>query len=186
MGNLPSSSLARREKDSHFPTRLSSGQDTSVSTLWTPSGEHDPEHEEPEASGPEGRRPASPPEDGPAGEASRPGERPGERPEEEAEPDPELVEELRRLRQQLAATPVADIVANHAVGLWQLAIVHLAPEDESPPNLDEARLAVDGMASLVDGLADRLGAHEEPLRDALAQLRLVFVQVSEGKTPEGD
>jgi hypothetical protein len=137
-----------------------------VSTLWTPSGEHKPEDSE-----------GDEPRDGPAGEASPP--------MEEAA-DPELVEELRRLREQLAQTPVADIVANHAVGLWQLAIVHLAPEDESPPNLDEARLAIDGMASLVDGLGDRLGPHEEPLRDALAQLRLVFVQVSEGKAPEGE
>ena len=72
---------------------------------------------------------------------------------------------------------MADIVANHAVGLWQLAIVHLAPEDESPPSLDEARLAIDAHGGLVDGLGDRLGPHEEPLRDALAQLRLAFVQV---------
>ena len=105
--------------------------------------------------------------------ASRPGE----------EADPELVEELRRLRQQLAATPVIDIVANHAVGLWQLAIVHLAPEDESPPNLEEAQLAIDAMALLVEGVGERLGPHEEPLRDALAQLRLVFVQAAEGRAP---
>jgi len=140
-----------------------------VSTLWTPGGEHEPR----EASGPEGR----PIEDGPAGEASRP--------EEEA-PDPELEAELRRLREELAATPVADIVANHAVGLWQLAIVHLAPEADTPPNLEEARFAIDAMATLVEGLGNRLGAHETPLRDALAQLRLVFVQVSEGKVPDGE
>ena len=138
-----------------------------MSSLWTPSGEHEPQPER---------------DDEPTAPPTAPGV-PGA--EEEAA-DPELVEELRRLREQLAQTPVADIVANHAVGLWQLAIVHLAPEDESPPNLDEARLAVDGMASLVEGLGDRLGPHEEPLRDALAQLRLVFVQVSEGKAPEGE
>jgi hypothetical protein len=73
---------------------------------------------------------------------------------------------------------VGDIVANHAVGLWQLAIVHLAPEGDTPPRLDEARIAIDAMASLVEGLGERLGAHEAPLRDALAQLRLVYVQVS--------
>ena len=140
-----------------------------MSTLWTPSGEHEPEHKE--ASGSQERRPGTP-----AGEASRP---------EEAA-DPELVEELRQLRQQLAQTPVADIVANHAVGLWQLAIVHLAPEDESSPNLEEARLAIDAMATLVEGLGDRLGQHEEALRDALAQLRLVFVQVSEGNAPASE
>jgi hypothetical protein len=123
--------------------------------LWTPGGEHEPPDE------------ASPDEAVDAGLID---------PELA---DPEVAEELRRLRQQLAATPVADIVANHAVGMWQLAIVHLAPED-GPPNLEEAKLAIDATAALVEGLAGRLGEHEEPLRDALAQLRLVFVQVSQG------
>jgi hypothetical protein len=145
---------------------LSSGQDTSVSSLWTPSGEHQPEQE------------------GPGQAAAAPSAAPGA--EGTGEPDPELVEELRRLREQLAATPVIDIVANHAVGLWQLAIVHLAPEDESPPNLEEAQLAIDAMAFLIEGLGERLGPHEEPLRDALAQLRLVFVQVAEGRAPAGE
>ena len=133
-----------------------------MSSLWTPSGEHQPEQEGPGEPSPASAAP---------GAATSP------------EADPELVEELRRLRQQLAATPVIDIVANHAVGLWQLAIVHLAPEDESPPNLEEAQLAIDAMALLIEGLGERLGPHEEPLRDALAQLRLVFVQVAEGRAP---
>ena len=128
-----------------------------MSTIWTPGGEHEPEQpgHEHEATEPSG----------PAAD------------------DPELEAELHRLREQLAATPVADIVANHAVGLWQLAIVHLAPEGDTPPNLDEARFAIDAMAALVEGVSERLGANETPLRDALAQLRLVFVQVSEGKAP---
>jgi hypothetical protein len=138
---------------------LSSGQDTSVSGLWTPSGEHRPEPSEP---GQPGRPP--PPEGPPGG----------------AEPDPELAAEFERLREELAATPVADIIANHAVGLWQLAIVHLAPEEGTPPRLEEAGLAIDAMAALVEGLVGRLGQNEAPLRDALAQLRLAYVQVTEG------
>ncbi|HEX6312962.1 MAG TPA: hypothetical protein VF152_15215 [Acidimicrobiia bacterium] len=133
-----------------------------MSSLWTPSGEHRPESPEPGAPEPE-------PAGGPGPET-----------------DPELAEELGRLREQLAATPVADIVANHAVGLWQLAIVHLAPEAGAPPRLEQARLAIDAMATLVEGLADRLGEHETPLRDALAQLRLAFVQVTEGAEAEPD
>jgi len=127
-----------------------------VSSLWTPSGEHEPEPRE-----------ASQPvqEGGPA-------------------PDPELAEELDQLREQLAATPVADILANHAVGLWQLAIVHLVPEAQATPRLDEARLAIDAMAALVEGLGVRLGEHEAPLRDALAQLRVAYVQVTEGNVPD--
>jgi hypothetical protein len=139
-----------------------------VSSLWTPYGEHEPGAPSvpaEEASGPTGRPP-----DTPAGEASRP--------VEEVGPDPELAEELQRMRAQLLEAPVADIVANHAVGLWQLAIVHLAPDADEAPKLAEAGLAIDALAALVDGLGDRLGEHAAPLREALAQLRLVFVQAS--------
>ncbi|HMF04699.1 MAG TPA: hypothetical protein VKH17_07790 [Acidimicrobiia bacterium] len=120
-----------------------------MSTLWTPGGEQQPEdQEQPEASAGVG----------PDDEAAR--------------------EQLRQLREQLAATPVADIIANHAIGLWELALLHLSPDEGMPPDLDEARLAVDGVAALVEGLGDRLGRHQEPLREALAQLRLAFVEIS--------
>jgi hypothetical protein len=86
---------------------------------------------------------------------------------------------MARVRAELAATPVADIVANHAVGLWQLAVLHLTPEGDEAPRLDEAGLAIDALAALVEGLGERLGHNAEPLRDALAQLRLAYVQVQE-------
>jgi hypothetical protein len=128
-----------------------------VSTIWTPSGEHEPQPQEPVG----GIEDAGAAAAGPPDEAA-------------------IAEELRRVRAELAATPVADIVANHAVGLWQLAVLHLVPEDGRSPDLAQAGLAIDAMAGLVDGLGDRLGENAEPLRDALAQLRLMFVQVSEG------
>jgi hypothetical protein len=85
-------------------------------------------------------------------------------------------EELRRVRAELMTTPAADIITNHIVGLWQLAVLHLTPDADAPPNLDEAGLAIDAMGALVDGLGERLGANAEALRDALAQLRMAFVQ----------
>ena len=96
-------------------------------------------------------------------------------------------EELRRVRAELAGTPVADLVANHAIGLWQLAVLHLTPDEDAPIRLDEAGLAIDAMAALVEQLGDRLGESAEPLRDALAQLRIAFVQISEGSgtAPDG-
>jgi hypothetical protein len=128
-----------------------------VSGLWTPSGEHVP--------------------DEPAGEAGG-GQAPEGFSDEPLSPDEvAMAEELQRVRAELAATPVADIIANHAVGLWQLAVLHLTPEEGQAPRLDEASLAIDAMSGLVDGLGDRLGPHAEPLRDALSQLRLAFVQV---------
>jgi hypothetical protein len=98
-------------------------------------------------------------------------------PEEEAE----AREQLRQIREQLAATPVADIVANHVIGLWELAILHLTgPDEAAGPNLPEAALAIDAVAVLVEGLGDRLGQNAEPLREALAQLRLAYVDASRG------
>ena len=90
-----------------------------MSSIWTPSGEHEPE---------------------PAG-GSRAADVAG--PGAGEEMSQEAYEELVRTRAELAAIPVADIVANHAVGLWQLAILHLTPDpgpDGSPtePRLPEA------------------------------------------------
>jgi hypothetical protein len=135
---------------------LSPGHDISVSTIWTPSGEHEPE---------------------PGGDAvGEPGE-----PDEAA-----VMAELRRVRAELAATPVVDLVANHAIGLWQVAVLHLVPEGDDPPRLQEAALAIDAVAALVDTLGDRLGRHTEPLRDALAQLRVAYVQVQERGSGPGE
>ncbi len=100
-----------------------------MSTLWTPGGENDPE--EPESTAATADAGVGGPED----EAAR--------------------EQLRALREQLAQTPVADIVANHAIGLWQLALLHLSAEEGTEPDLEEARLAIDGVAALVEGLEGR-------------------------------
>lgn len=87
---------------------------------------------------------------------------------------------MRRVRAELAATPVVDLIANHVVGLWQLAVLHLVPESEGEaPRLEDAALAIDAVAAIVETLGSRLGEHEEPLRDALTQLRMAFVQVQE-------
>jgi len=82
------------------------------------------------------------------------------------------VEELRR---QLADTPAEVVVANHAFGLFELAALHLSLQ---PPQLVPARLAIDALGALVEGLPGRLGQAERDLVDALAQIRLAFVQIS--------
>ena len=56
-------------------------------------------------------------------------------------------------------------------------MLHLTPEADAPPRLDEAGLAIDAFAALVEGIGDRLGEQSGSLRDALTQLRLAFVQV---------
>ena len=149
---------------------------TSVSSLWTPSGERpvDPGGSHPEPPGTGDAVPGA----GPPGGGFPPGE-----PDDAARR-----EELRRVRAELAGTPVADLVANHAIGLWQLAVLHLTPDEGEASHLDEAGLAIDAMAALVEGLGDRLGDSAEPLRDALAQVRMAFVQISERaeRVPDDD
>jgi hypothetical protein len=134
-----------------------------VSTIWTPGGEYVPREPEPQAPATGGREPG------------------GEPGGEDISPE-EYEAALAQARAELASTPVADIVANHAIGLWQLAVLHLGldqrGDEPAKPNLPEARLAIDAMAALVEGLGDGLGDHHKPLTDALAQLRLAFVQVS--------
>ena len=130
-----------------------------MSSLWTPSG----------------GEPVPGPDPAGAGEAA-----PDQAAPDQAAPDQEVADELRRVRAELAGTSVADLVANHAIGLWQLAVLHLTPEAGASVRLDEAGLAIDAMAALLDGVGHRLGENEAPLRDALSQLRLAFVQVSGG------
>jgi hypothetical protein len=133
-----------------------------VSTLWTPGGEREVSSE--------------------GAAAQQPGAQAGAA---GAETEEQAREQLRQLREQLAATPVADIVANHAIGLWELALLHLSPDEGHTPDLEQAQLAIDGVAALVEGLGDRLGRHEEPLREALRQLRLAYVEMSRRHGTEG-
>ena len=86
-----------------------------------------------------------------------------------------LQDELQEAQREILSVPASAIVANHVIGLFQLAAVHL---QVSPPNLDDARLAIDAMGVMVDGLQGRLGVDEGTLEDALAQIRLAYVQVA--------
>jgi hypothetical protein len=81
---------------------------------------------------------------------------------------------MDKLREQLAQTPAEVVVANHAFGLFELAALHLSL---SPPQLDQARLAIDALAALVDGLGSRLGEASPQLSDGLSQLRMAYVQI---------
>ena len=78
---------------------------------------------------------------------------------------------LAQMAEQLLQTPASVVIANSCIGLFQLAVLHL-----EEGNLDEARLAIDALGAIVETLGKRLGEEEPPLREALAQLRLGYVQ----------
>jgi hypothetical protein len=83
-------------------------------------------------------------------------------------------EAIQDARQRLAAVPAEVVVTNHVMGLYELAAIHLS----SPtPDLRSAALAIDAVACLVDGLGERLGEDAATMRDALANIRMAFVQI---------
>ena len=130
-----------------------------MSSLWTPSGEHFPKKEgEDDASssriGATGPGPVTEPE-GAATQA-------------------EAQAAVDAMRAQLANTPAEIVVANHCYGLFELAAIYLS---QAPPMLFEARLAIDALGYLLDGLTGRLGEAEPALHESLSQLRLAFVRL---------
>jgi hypothetical protein len=134
-----------------------------MSSLWTPSGEHFPKKDE--GAAPE--RPA--PEAGSTGVS---------------EPSPEEAQAaVDAMRAQLAGTPAEVVVANHCYGLFELAAIYLS---QSPPMLFEARLAIDALGYLLDGLKGRLGDAEPALVDSLSQLRLVYVRIDGGEQSDAE
>lgn len=101
--------------------------------------------------------------------------------------DEELQAELRAMQEQMIRTPAAVVVANHCIGLVELAALHLG---QNPPNLADAQIAIDALAGVLDGVGSRMGDNGPPLRQALNQMRMAFVEAkaagarARGETPE--
>ena len=74
----------------------------------------------------------------------------------------------------MARAPAELVIANHAMGLWELAALHLSHQ---PPQLAQAQLAIDALSALLDGMQGRLGDDEKSLRDGLSEIRMAFVQI---------
>ena len=83
-------------------------------------------------------------------------------------------EALEQARRRIAEVPAQVVVVNHLMGLYELAAIHLS---SVPPKLDEASLAIDGLAALVEKLGDRLGDETVTMRDALSNIQMVYVQM---------
>ena len=151
-------------------------------SLWTPGGEHPVDR----------NRPSEPASGAHAAESSASEADPGGgsdilaalSPEQRAEFDrlsPEEQEQAKAMiaqmadtRQRMVETPAAVLVANHAMGLYELAAIHLSAES---PKVSEAKLAIDALAGILDSVGDQLSDDGKTLRDALAQIQLAYVQV---------
>lgn len=123
-------------------------------SLWTPGGEH-------------------PVDRGGDPGGAQAGGQPRLTAEQEAEAH-QIAAEMQQVRDQLSQVPAAVVIANHAMGCYELAAIHLSNQ---PPNFAEAQPAIDAFGALLEVTSGRLGPDEATLADALAQIRLAFVQV---------
>ncbi|HEX2048685.1 MAG TPA: hypothetical protein VHF27_13035 [Acidimicrobiales bacterium] len=133
-----------------------------MSTFWTPSGERPIPKDEPAT--------APPPPAGPPGGA-------------EADMDDEQLQaELRAMQEQMLRTPAAIVVANHCIGLIELAALHLG---QDPPHLADAQVAIDALAGILDAVGPRLGDNGPALSQALTQIRMAFVEAKQAAASGG-
>lgn len=132
-------------------------------SLWTPGGEVPIER---------GGRTSPPPEPEPAPQLEGL-DLDSLSPEERAQAEA-FIAEMAEAQRRIAATPADALVANHAAGLYDLAAIKLS---DAPPQLEEARLAIDALQALLDGVGDRLGEHAAPLQEATATIKMAWVQI---------
>lgn len=131
-------------------------------SLWTPDGERPVGRDEPGA--------------GSASEMLGGPEFADLSPEDRARAE-EMVAHMAEVQRQILSNPAEVFVANHAMGLYELAAVHL---DQPEPVLTEARLAIDALAALLDATEDRLTATGTELRQALTLLQTVYLRRAQG------
>ena len=139
-------------------------------SLWTPSGEHPverPGRPAPDATSPPQGAPTAPPRSGPTSLDDL-------SPEERAQAE-EFARQVDSARRQLLDAPAGSVVGQQALQFYELAALHLSQPE---PRLDDARVAIDAFAAVVTGLGSRLGDAEQPLRQALNQIQLAFVEAS--------
>ena len=138
-----------------------------MSTLWTPGGEHPVDRGKEQSAGTGDTQPQTP------------GDIPREMDIEDLSPDDrakveQAAREMTQVREQLAAMPASAVIANHLMGFYELAAIHLS---EETPNFAEASVAIDALRAVLEGLKGRFGENEATLEQALSQIQVAFVQL---------
>ena len=137
-------------------------------SLWTPSGEHpvDRRGDSPPAPSSDPRPPGDEIDDGPSYEDLTP--------EQRAQVD-EMNSQMEAAQARMLSMPAGVVVGQQAMQFYELAALYLS---QQPPRLDDARLAIDALAGVGEKLGSGLGEAEQPVRQALHQLQLAFVQIA--------
>jgi hypothetical protein len=144
-------------------------------SLWTPSGEHRVDPQAKDAPTTPASRPSGP--DVPDDELSLEDLTPEQRAQVE-----EMNHQMEAARARMLQMPAAAVVGQQAVQFYELAAIYLS---EDPPRLPDARIAIDALAAVVERLGTRLGEAEQPLRQALHQLQMAFVEATKAGDAAG-
>ncbi len=145
-----------------------------MSSLWTPGGEHPVDRSTPSGTAHNGSPSPDDSFDDEIAAALPEGMSLADLSPEERARAEEMVKEMADARERLITTPAATIVANHAMGLYELAALHLSAQT---PDFAEATVAIDALNAIVSGLQGRLGQDEPSVSHALDQIRMAFVQI---------
>ncbi len=158
-----------------------------MASLWTPGGEHkvSPKPEQPDTTPDSSPDAASSPDDAEVSADAIAAVLPEGTtlddltPEQRAEAT-KIVKEMTAARERLLNTPATTIVANHAMGLYELAALHLSQDE---PDFAAASLAIDSVAAIVERLGGRLGEYDTTISEALDRIRMAFVQIKNRAGP---
>ncbi len=88
---------------------------------------------------------------------------------------PEQEDEARRMAEEMARIPSGEWLINVSVTLANAAGTKL-----NAGMVDDAGLAIDALAALVEKVGPQLGDAEAPLRQTLAQLQMAYAQMAAG------
>jgi hypothetical protein len=139
-------------------------------SLWTPSGEHPVDRPGRSTSPP----PPEPRPAAPGGDDAEGLDLEDLSPEERAQLEA-MAQQVEDARRQLLAAPAGPVVGQQSLQFYELAALHLSQPE---PRLDDAQIAIDALAAVVETLGARLGPAENPLRQALDQVRLAYVEIA--------
>lgn len=144
-----------------------------MSSLWTPSGEHPVDRSR--EGGNQTQAPGSPGGTDAAAAGATDEPRLEDLPPEQRAQVEEMTRQMQEAQARMLRLPAGAVVGQYVLQLYDVAALYLS---QDPPRLADGRLAIDALKAVVDTLADRLGEAEQPLRQALHQIQLAFVEVS--------
>lgn len=104
-------------------------------------------------------------------------------PDQRADVEQQLIAmatEMAAAQERLLQTPVADVIANHLAGFYELASLHLSNQ---PPDFASAAVAIDALHAVVSRLEGKLGENETALREMLRVAQSQFVRLKDAVTP---